>query len=96
MIATPPISGSPPLAVLDSLHPSSTVVLGSGYTNESEVPLYGQSPPVYPSPVGTGNTTERWRVAYEKARALVSQFTLEEKVNVTRGRHSPTLRPTPY
>lgn len=27
----------------------SSVCLGQGYTNESEVPFYGQSPPVYPS-----------------------------------------------
>lgn len=55
------------------------------YTNQSEVPLYGLSPPVYPSPEGTGNSSSAWAAAYSKARSIVSQLTLEEKVNVTGG-----------
>lgn len=55
------------------------------YTNQSEVPLYGQSPPVYPSPQADGHSNSAWSAAYTKARALLSQLTLEEKVNVTRG-----------
>lgn len=54
---------------------------------------FGQrSPPHYPSPwiEGLGN----WRPAYEKARALVSQMTLLEKVNVTTG--SECFRPRAY
>ncbi|KAK6956654.1 hypothetical protein Daesc_001933 [Daldinia eschscholtzii] len=39
--------------------------------------FYGQSPPVYPSPNGTG--LGDWADSYEKARALVAQLTLEEK-----------------
>lgn len=57
----------------------------SSYTNQSEVPLYGQSPPVYPSPQADGHSNSAWSTAYAKARALLSQLTLEEKVNVTRG-----------
>lgn len=34
---------------LCALAGQSTLVLGQGYTDESEVPLYGLSPPVYPS-----------------------------------------------
>ncbi|KAI1326738.1 glycoside hydrolase superfamily [Xylariaceae sp. FL0255] len=45
--------------------------------------FYGQSPPVYPTPNGTG--TGDWATAYSKAQALVSQLTLEEKVNLTGG-----------
>ncbi|KAI1097380.1 glycoside hydrolase family 3 protein [Jackrogersella minutella] len=45
--------------------------------------FYGQSPPVYPSPNGTGSGD--WVDAYKKARALVAQLTLEEKVNLTGG-----------
>ena len=41
------------------------------------------SPPRYPSPWGTG--AGDWASAYEKAIALVSQLTLEEKVNLTTG-----------
>lgn len=41
------------------------------------------SPPRYPSPWGTG--AGDWAPAYEKAIALVSQLTLEEKVNLTTG-----------
>lgn len=55
------------------------------YTNQSEVPLYGLSPPVYPSPESSGNSTSAWTVAHNKALAIVSQLTLEEKVNLTRG-----------
>ncbi|EGP87289.1 putative beta-glucosidase [Zymoseptoria tritici IPO323] len=42
---------------------------------------YGQSPAVYPSPQGTGPAN--WSTAYEIARSLVSQMTVEEKVNLT-------------
>ncbi|KAI0835106.1 glycoside hydrolase family 3 protein [Hypoxylon sp. FL0890] len=45
--------------------------------------FYGQSPPVYPSPNGTGSGD--WADSYSKARALVAQMTLEEKVNLTGG-----------
>lgn len=40
--------------------------------------FYGQSPPIYPSPNGTG--TGDWAEAYTKAKALIGQMTLEEKV----------------
>lgn len=40
--------------------------------------FYGQSPPSYPSPNMSG--TGPWAVAYSKARALVEQLTLDEKV----------------
>ncbi|KAI1652485.1 glycoside hydrolase family 3 protein [Daldinia decipiens] len=45
--------------------------------------FYGQSPPVYPSPNATGHGD--WAESYAKARALVAQLTLEEKVNLTGG-----------
>ncbi|AEO64446.1 glycoside hydrolase family 3 protein [Thermothielavioides terrestris NRRL 8126] len=51
----------------------------------SEVPYYGLSPPVYPSPLGNGSTDARWASAYGRARDLVSRMTVEEKANVTRG-----------
>ncbi|KAK5133582.1 hypothetical protein LTR08_007622 [Meristemomyces frigidus] len=60
-------------------------VCAQGYTNVSEVPYYGQSPPVYPTPEGTGGANPAWRSAYTRARSLVTQMTLEERVNVTRG-----------
>ncbi|KAK5730170.1 hypothetical protein LTR15_000104 [Elasticomyces elasticus] len=41
------------------------------------------SPPKYPSPWGEG--LGEWASAYSKARAFVSQLTLEEKVNLTTG-----------
>ncbi|PHH81329.1 hypothetical protein CDD82_1030 [Ophiocordyceps australis] len=53
---------------------------GHVITNDSF--FYGQSPPVYPSPRMVGR---EWAHAYSKARALVSQMTLEEKVNLTGG-----------
>ncbi|KAJ9138108.1 Beta-glucosidase [Pleurostoma richardsiae] len=45
--------------------------------------FYGLSPPVYPSPEGTG--VGDWANAYAKAKALVGELTLEEKVNLTGG-----------
>ncbi|USW53776.1 Putative glycoside hydrolase, family 3, glycoside hydrolase family 3 domain, immunoglobulin [Septoria linicola] len=65
------------------------------YTNESEVPLYGQSPPVYPTPEGNGGTDEKWQAAYVKARGIVDQLTLEEKVNMTRGHTGLCVGNTP-
>ncbi|ORY59138.1 glycoside hydrolase superfamily [Pseudomassariella vexata] len=49
----------------------------------SDVDFYGQSPPVYPSPIGNGKGV--WAGAYASAQDLVSQMTLEEKANLTRG-----------
>ncbi|KAH7002544.1 glycosyl hydrolase family 3 N terminal domain-containing protein [Ilyonectria destructans] len=76
--------------------PSSIVLLGlyaagsiadssSNSSHPSEVPYYGLSPPVYPSPIGNGTTNRQWSEAYRRAKALVKQFTLEEKANITRG-----------
>ncbi|KAJ5128042.1 hypothetical protein N7448_008821 [Penicillium atrosanguineum] len=49
----------------------------------SDTYFYGWSEPVYPSPNGTGSGD--WAAAYNKATALVSQMTLEEKNNLTYG-----------
>ncbi|KAK4150653.1 putative beta-glucosidase M [Chaetomidium leptoderma] len=51
----------------------------------SELPYYGLSPPVYPSPAGNGSTNAGWASAYDHAQNLVSRMTVEEKVNITRG-----------
>lgn len=62
------------------------------YTNQSVPDFtaldYGGSPPVYPSPEGAG--VGDWASAYNKARALVSQMTNEEKENLTIGYTSTT------
>ncbi|KAI0440879.1 family 3 glycoside hydrolase [Xylaria telfairii] len=55
-------------------------ILLASRTAKSE---YASSPPVYPSPPGRG--TGAWAHAYVRARDLVSQMTLEEKANITRG-----------
>jgi len=68
--------------------------LSQGYTNESEVPLYGLSPPVYPTPIGNGTTSSSWADAYARARELVSQLTLEEKSNLTHGVTGPCVGQT--
>ncbi|OTA97755.1 glycoside hydrolase family 3 protein [Hypoxylon sp. CO27-5] len=44
---------------------------------------YTQSPPILPSPPGKGAGV--WADAYNSARDLVGQMTLDEKVNITRG-----------
>lgn len=50
--------------------------------------FYRQSPPVYPSPIGTGTGT--WAEAYQKAAVMVAQMTLDEKSNLTFGIASTT------
>ncbi|TRX92119.1 hypothetical protein FHL15_006986 [Xylaria flabelliformis] len=45
--------------------------------------FYGQSPPVYPTPEGTG--TGDWADAYSQAKEIVAQLSREEKVNLTGG-----------
>ncbi|KPI40293.1 putative beta-glucosidase M [Cyphellophora attinorum] len=54
------------------------------YTNVPD-PYQGLSPPVYPSPEGKGNSNPQWTEAYRQARDLLSQLTLDEKVNLTGG-----------
>jgi beta-glucosidase len=44
---------------------------------------YGRSPPVYPTPEGSG--AGGWSDAYARARDLVSQMTNDEKNNITYG-----------
>lgn len=44
---------------------------------------YGRSPPVYPTPQGTGSGD--WASAYAEAKALVAQMTNDEKNNITYG-----------
>ncbi|KAJ5220645.1 uncharacterized protein N7469_009532 [Penicillium citrinum] len=50
-------------------------------TNDTN--FYGQSPPVYPSPKGSG--TGNWAAAYKQAEEFVGKLTAEEKVNLTAG-----------
>ncbi|RCI12872.1 hypothetical protein L249_1082 [Ophiocordyceps polyrhachis-furcata BCC 54312] len=45
--------------------------------------FFGQSPPVYPSPPMTGG--EEWKDAYLRARSMVDDMTLEEKISLTGG-----------
>ncbi|POR33093.1 Beta-glucosidase [Tolypocladium paradoxum] len=49
--------------------------------------FFGQSPPVFPSPEISGIGT--WATAYSKAKAMVAQMTLDEKVNLTAGYAAP-------
>ncbi|KAI8941426.1 hypothetical protein NX059_002648 [Plenodomus lindquistii] len=80
------------LAVLAAVAP--TPAASQGYTNKSEVPLYGSSPPIYPSPSGNGSTSTSWAAAYARAKAIVSQLTLEEKSNLTHGVTGPCVGQT--
>ncbi|KAI0153618.1 Cel3e-like protein [Pestalotiopsis sp. NC0098] len=53
------------------------------FSAASVMASYASSPPVFPSPLGDGSGI--WADAYASAKELVSQMTLEEKVNITRG-----------
>ncbi|KAH8753831.1 glycosyl hydrolase family 3 N terminal domain-containing protein [Diaporthe sp. PMI_573] len=63
------------------------LILGAGgavvYKKFKEAPMYGQSPPWYPTP--KGGTAVGWAESYRKAAAMVGNMTLPEKVNVTTG-----------
>ncbi|KAM3453874.1 hypothetical protein NHJ6243_009029 [Beauveria neobassiana] len=56
-------------------------VAASGDVITNDTYFYGQSPPVYPSP--EMSATGPWADAYAKAKDLVSQMTLAEKVSLT-------------
>ncbi|KAK0725873.1 glycoside hydrolase superfamily [Lasiosphaeris hirsuta] len=53
------------------------------YKKYQDEPVYGQSPPWYPTP--RGGIASTWATSYEKAAKMVSRMTLAEKVNVTTG-----------
>ncbi|KAK4099436.1 glycoside hydrolase family 3 protein [Parathielavia hyrcaniae] len=80
--------GPPEQAVL-SIKTAATLLCATCATQTgsgaSELPYYGLSPPVYPSPVGNGTTSARWAQARMHARDMVAQMTVEEKANLTRG-----------
>jgi len=45
---------------------------------------YGRSAPSYPTPQGVGGG--EWTDAYNRAKALVAQMTLDERNNITYGK----------
>lgn len=63
------------------------IILGTSsavvYNKFKQAPVYGQSPPWYPTPKGGSATT--WAASYQKAAIMVGNMTLAEKVNVTTG-----------
>ncbi|KAI1088101.1 glycoside hydrolase family 3 protein [Rostrohypoxylon terebratum] len=86
----PASTTNPALSILHTMLSTLVCVLAglaSGTAAQSIITddtyFYGKSPPVYPSPNGTGSGD--WATSYTKARALVAQLTLEEKVNLTGG-----------
>ncbi|KAH6646223.1 glycoside hydrolase superfamily [Truncatella angustata] len=76
-----PIKSLPVLAALTQYALAQDVITSDTY-------FYGQSEPVYPTPELT--ETGAWTDAISKAAALVSQLTIEEKVNLTGGVTSTT------
>ncbi|KIW33155.1 uncharacterized protein PV07_00026 [Cladophialophora immunda] len=57
-------------------------------TAQSVAQDYGTSPPVYPSPPGTGIG---WEAAFAQAQAFVSNLTLEEKTQLVTGIEGPCV-----
>ncbi|KAB5535125.1 beta-glucosidase [Coniochaeta sp. 2T2.1] len=60
---------------------------GTGDEIQDDSYFYGQSPPVYPSPEMAG--TGAWADAFTKAKTLVGQMTLDEKISLTSGAAAP-------
>ncbi|KAB5566115.1 beta-glucosidase 1 [Coniochaeta sp. 2T2.1] len=63
----------------------------SDHDTHSDLPYYGLSPPVYPSPPANGTSNTFWATAHARAKSLVSQMTTEEKVNITHGHAGPCV-----
>jgi|ERR1700730_5100054 hypothetical protein len=78
----PPFKSHSHLTDLSQLPEQSEVKRDLPFTGPISGPL-AYSPPKYPSPWGSGSG--EWADAYTKARAIVSQMTLLEKVNLTTG-----------
>lgn len=71
------------LALASLLVPSSSQNASNASVILDDTFFYGQSPPFYPAPAASG--AGGWLEHVERARSLVSQMTLEEKVNLTGG-----------
>lgn len=77
------------LATLSLINPvTAQNALGSRVIQNDSY-FYGQSPPFYPTPQISG--IGAWDEALSKARALVSQMSLEEKVHLTGGQENDTI-----
>lgn len=57
--------------------------IGGGAWVYKSAPKDGLSPPWYPAP--PGGTVKSWEQSYEKARQMVANMSLVEKVNITTG-----------
>ena len=57
--------------------------IGGGAWVYKSAPKDGLSPPWYPTPLG--GTTKSWEESYGKARQMVGDMSLVEKVNITTG-----------
>lgn len=66
------------LMICTGFRPSSDDAYMQDGTIVSDVYFYGESPPVYPSPLANG--TGDWASAYQNAANLVAQLSMEEKV----------------
>ena len=83
--------GDKSLVALSAIGLLSTALAQNTTTNGTitqDTVFYGRSPPRYPSPEVSKNGLFAESVA--KARQLVSQMTLEEKVNITGGVTNPS------
>lgn len=71
------------LALAGLFTPSSAQFTSNASVVLDDTFFYGQSPPFYPSPAATG--VGEWTDHVERAKSLVAQMTLEEKVSLTGG-----------
>ena len=71
------------LAVAGAVLVATAASGGFVYKKLAQAPLYGLSPPWYPTP--RGGTARSWAESYRKASSMVRRMTLAEKVNVTTG-----------
>lgn len=60
-----------------------SAAIGGGAWVYKSAPKDGLSPPWYPTPLG--GTVQSWEDSYEKARQMVGDMSLVEKVNITTG-----------
>ncbi|KAK0743053.1 glycoside hydrolase family 3 protein [Schizothecium vesticola] len=82
------------ITLLSATHPipePDFATLRLQHKGPSELPYYGRSPPVYPSPIANGTSNNLWATAYHEAHDLVAQMTVDEMVNLTRGFPGPCV-----
>ncbi|KAK4225758.1 family 3 putative glycoside hydrolase [Podospora fimiseda] len=81
--------------LLSFLTTTTCIIPNDSSSPPSELPYYGLSPPVYPSPATNGTTSPEHHQAFLRAHNLTSLLTLPEKLSFIHGHPGPCVGQTP-